>query len=83
MPDLTYELTQSGTEVQDTLDQVTVNESAIGTLSNLTTTEKGSLVGAINEVNGKTITGIVLSDSGTNKTLTITLTGTTLDITYA
>lgn len=53
MPDLTYELTQSGAGVQDALDQVPVNESAIGTLSNLTTTEKGSLVGAINEVNAK------------------------------
>ena len=51
--DLTYQLNNSGAQVQNTLDKVPVNESAIGTLSNLTTTEKGSLVGAINEVNAK------------------------------
>lgn len=32
--------------------QITTNQNAIGTLSNLTTSEQGSLVGAINEVKG-------------------------------
>lgn len=54
-----YAFTQNGPEIQEILDQVPINESAIstntsaiGNLANLTTTEKGSLVGAINEVKG-------------------------------
>ena len=46
-------------------DQVYKNETAIGTLSSLTTTEKGNLVGAVNEVKGTADTALVLAN--TNK----------------
>ena len=46
-------------------DQVYKNEIAIGTLSSLTTTEKGNLVGAVNEVKGTADTALVLAN--TNK----------------
>ena len=45
---------------------VTANASNIGTLSNLTTTDKTSLVGAVNEVNGKT--GTLSNLTTTDKT---------------
>jgi len=56
--------------------QITTNKNAIGTLSNLTTTEKTNLVGAINELDSskqENITGaattIVSSDLTTNRAL--------------
>ena len=41
------------TDIQDKLDLVVENSNKIGNLSTLTTTEKGNLVGAINEINNK------------------------------
>jgi hypothetical protein len=40
------------TVVNNNATETSTNASNIGTMSNLTTTEKGSLVGALNEVNG-------------------------------
>lgn len=45
--------------------QVKVNADAIGTLTNLTTTEKGNLVGAVNEVKGTADSALGLAN--TNK----------------
>lgn len=48
-----YALSYSGSQVESKLGQVDTNATAIGTLTNLTTTEKSNLVGAVNEVNTK------------------------------
>lgn len=45
--------------------KITENANAIGTLSSLTTTEKGNLVGAVNDVKGTADTALVLAN--TNK----------------
>lgn len=66
MPD-TYMLSYSGAKVDDNIGQVDANESAIGNLSNLTTTEKGSLVGALNEVNAKAPSIATISSVGVVK----------------
>lgn len=49
---LTTTATLISSAINELDGEVDTNTSAIGTLSNLTTTEKGSLVGAINEVKG-------------------------------
>ena len=55
--------------------QVKVNADAIGTLTSLTTTEKGNLVGAVNEVKGTADSA--LAQANTNKTSIGTLTNLT------
>ena len=60
-----YQLTQTGSQVQNLLNQVTTNANAIGTLSNLNTTTHANLVSAINEVLGLTTSfGTVADHSG-------------------
>lgn len=44
---------QKATEISASATQIETNKNNIGTMDNLTTTEKGSLVGAVNEVNSK------------------------------
>lgn len=48
-------------------DDSQTNKANIGTMANLTTTEKGSLVGAVNELAGRT-EGHTIKDEGTAKT---------------
>ena len=55
--------------------QITKNADAIGTLTNLTTTEKGNLVGAVNEVKGTADAALGLAN--TNKASIGTLTNLT------
>ena len=55
--------------------QITKNADAIGTLTNLTTTEKGNLVGAVNEVKGTADAALGLAN--TNKASIGTLTSLT------
>ena len=62
--------------------QVKVNADAIGTLTNLTTTEKGNLVGAVNEVKGtadaaQTKANDAFTQANTNKASIGTLTNLT------
>ena len=56
--------------IGDLYTTTSTNTSNIGTLSSLTTTEKGSLVGAINEVDSNTDTNT--SNIGTLSNLTTT-----------
>ena len=63
-------------------NQVKVNADAIGTLTNLTTTEKGNLVGAVNEVKGaadaaQTKANDAFTQANTNKASIGTLTNLT------
>ncbi len=62
--------------------QITKNADAIGTLTNLTTTEKGNLVGAVNEVKGtadaaQTKANDAFTQANTNKASIGTLTNLT------
>lgn len=49
--DYNGDMAKIDTAIHNAMSKATNNETNIGTLSNLNTTEKGSLVGAINEVN--------------------------------
>ena len=53
-------------------EQVFKNETAIGTLTNLTTTEKTNLVGAVNEVKGTADTALGLANTNKDNIGTLT-----------
>ncbi len=69
----TYQSKYTGAEIDERLEDVGTNATAIGTLASLTTTEKTNLVGAINELNTDKVetSAIVntLTETGTGKVL--------------
>ena len=81
LPDSTtiYDLTTEGQQAalnsgatQTNIGQITTNQNAIGTLSNLTTTTQTDLVSAINEVNGTAGTALQPEDVIDNTSSTTT-----------
>lgn len=74
-----------GGKVKDLYAKVTANTTAIGTLANLTTTAKGDVVSAINEVNAKPTTsgGAAINDSAPSTTTAYSSSKTDSQISYA
>lgn len=67
--DYNQDMSKIDTGIYDAKSEADTNKTAIGTLSNLTTTNKTNLVSAVNEVNDKTSTiGDVTTLTTTNKT---------------
>jgi len=76
-------ITRIGTEFKTVKSSVTTVSTAVGTLASLTTTAKGSLVDAINEVNAKPsgTGGAAIADGATASTTTWSSTRITTEVT--
>ena len=73
-----------GDQGKTAYDDSQANKANIGTMSNLTTTEKGSLVGAVNELNaGKAAAGAAVPAGGTTGQVLKKKSNTDLDVEWA